>query len=163
MFDSPHLLRLVQGARSLFPGRKHKRLPIIRDILSKITPTPASQDDYNIDVAFKLAFAGFLYIGEFTHTHIKEITQSFIITGLTRLDVTLLLDYAIVRLKRSKIDKIYQGVNILVVSIRDSNYPVITLISLIRANPRLPSAPLFRLNRGGFLRDALIKVLKSRL
>ena len=107
VFDSPHLLHLVQGARSLFPGRKRERLPIIRDILSKITPTPTSQDDYNINAAFKLAFAGFLHISEFTHTHTKEITQSFIITGLTRSDVTLLSDHTIMRLKRSKIDKMY--------------------------------------------------------
>ena len=107
MFDSPHLLRLVQGARSLFPDRKRERLPIIRDILSKITPTPTSQDDYNINAAFKLAFVGFLHIGEFTHTYIKELTQSFIITGLICLDIILSSDHAIVRLKRSKINKIY--------------------------------------------------------
>ena len=78
-------------------------------------------------------------------------------------DVTLLLDHAIVRLKRSKINKIHQGVNILIISTKDSNYPITTLLSLIKANLRPPSTPLFRLDRGGFLRDALIKVLKSRL
>ena len=68
VFDSPHLLRLVQGAWSLFPSRKHERLPITRDILTRITPPPTSRDDYHIDAAFKLAFAGFLRMGEFTHT-----------------------------------------------------------------------------------------------
>ena len=39
VFDSLYLLRLVQGARSLFPGQKRERLPITWDILLKITPT----------------------------------------------------------------------------------------------------------------------------
>ena len=163
VFDSPHLLRLVQGARSLFPGRRRERLPVTRDILSKITPTPASQDDYNIDAAFKLAFAGFLCMGEFTHTRAREGAQSFTTTGLTRSDVTLSSDHAIVRPKRSKTDKMHQGVNILVASTGDSNCPVIALKNFIQADPQPSSAPLFRLDEGGFSRDALIKVLKSRL
>ena len=107
MFDSPYLLRLVQGARSLFPSRKRERLPIIRDILSKITPPSTSRNDYHIDAAFKLAFAGFLRMGEFTYTYIKEITPSLKATGLTRSDLTLSTDYAIIRLKRSKTDRMH--------------------------------------------------------
>ena len=131
VFDSPHLLHLVQGARSLFPSRKRERLPITRDILSKITPPPTSRNDYYINAAFKLAFAGFLRIGEFTHTYIKEITPSFETTGLTRSDVILSIDHAIVRLKRSKTDKMHQGMNILIASTGDSNCPVQALRDLI--------------------------------
>ena len=163
VFDSPHLLRLVQGARGLFPSRKRERLPVTRDILSKITPPPTSRNDYHIDAAFKLAFAGFLRMGEFTHTHAKEITPSFKATGLTRSDLTLSTDHAIVRLKRSKTDKMHQGVNILVASTGDSNCPVQALKDLLQTDPQPPSVPLFRLEEGGFPREALIKVLKSRL
>ena len=107
VFESPYLLRLVQGARSLFPGKRRERLPITRDILTKITPTPVSRDDYNVDAAFKLAFAGFLRIGEFTHTRAREISQSFAASGLTRSDLTFSSDHVIVRLKRSKTDRMH--------------------------------------------------------
>ena len=124
VFDSPHLLRLVQGARGFFPSRKRERLPITKDILSKITPPPMSRNDYHINAAFKLAFAAFLRIGEFIYTYTKKITPSFKAIGLTRSDLTLSTNHAIIRLKRSKTDKIYQNVNILVASTGDSNCPV---------------------------------------
>ena len=163
MFDSSYLLRLVQGARSLFPSRKRERLLIIRDILSKITPPPTSRNNYHIDAAFKLAFAGFLRMGEFIYSYIKEMTPSFEATGLTRSDLILSIDHAIIRLKRSKTDRMHQGVNILVASTDDTNCPVQALKNLLRTDPQPPSAPLFRLEEGGFPREALIKVLKNRL
>ena len=125
VFDSPHLLRLVQGARSLFSSQKRERLPITRDILLKITPIPTTRDEQQVNAAFKLAFTGFLRMGEFTHVKIKEKNSStFAATGLTRLDIIITIDHAIIRLKRSKTDKTHQSVNILVVNTGDNYYPV---------------------------------------
>ena len=164
VFDSPHLLRLVQGARSLFPGQKRERLPITRDILLKITPTLTTRDEQQVDAAFKLAFTGFLRMGEFTHAKAKEKNSTtFVTTSLTRSDITIAADHAIIRLKRSKTDKTHQGVSILVASIGDSCCPVQALKDLIQSDPQPPTAPLFRFDGGGFLHDIVIKILKTRL
>ena len=124
VFDSPYFLRLVQGARGLFPSKKRERLPIIRDILLKIISPFTSRNDYHINAAFKLAFVSFLRISEFIYTRIKKITLFFKVIRFIRSDFTLFTDYTIIRLKRSKTEKIYQGVNILVVNTGDSNYSV---------------------------------------
>ena len=47
-------------------------------------------------------------MGEFTHIKAKEKNSpTFRTTNLTRLDVTIAADHAIIRLKRSKTDKIH--------------------------------------------------------
>ena len=47
-------------------------------------------------------------MGEFTHTKAREKNGPvFIITSLTRSDVTIAVDHATIRLKRSKMDKIH--------------------------------------------------------
>ena len=107
VFDNPYFLRLIQGARGLFFNKKRERLPIIKDILSKITPPPTSRNDYYINAAFKFAFAGFLRMGEFIYIRIKKITPSFKAIEFIRSDFTLSTDYAIIRLKKSKTNKIY--------------------------------------------------------
>ena len=38
VFRSPRLDRLIQGARSLFPGPRRERLPITRELLTTVTP-----------------------------------------------------------------------------------------------------------------------------
>ena len=71
-------------------------------------------------------------MGEFTHVKVKEKNSSiFITTSLTHSDIIIAADHAIIRLKRSKMDKIYQGVNILVVNTGDSCYPMQALKNLI--------------------------------
>ena len=71
--------RLIQGARSLFIGTRREHLPISREILTKITRHSTSVDDININSAFKLAFAGFLRMGEFTHTKAMESSISLFV------------------------------------------------------------------------------------
>lgn len=88
VFKSPTLDRLIQGARSLFQGPRRERLPITQELLTTVTPTANSLDDLNINAAFKLAFAGFLRMGEFTHAKEKEAdTRAFAATNLSRSDV----------------------------------------------------------------------------
>ena len=107
VFDNFYLLRLIQGTRSLFFNKRRKRLFITRNILSKIILTFIFKDDYNINAVFKLAFVDFLRIKEFIYIRTKKNTQSFTATGLTRSDLILSSDYTIVKLKKSKTDKIY--------------------------------------------------------
>ena len=103
-------------------------------------------------------------MGEFTHTKAREKNGPvFIVINLIYSDVIIAVDYATIRLKRSKTDKIHQGVNILVISTDDSCCPVQALKNLIDSDPQPPTALLFRLDEGGFSRDVVIKILKTRL
>ena len=107
VFDNPYFLRLVQGARDLFLNKKRERLSTIKDISLKITPPFTSRNNYYINAAFKFAFVGFLRIGEFIYIRVKKITLSFQTIRFIRSDFTFFTDYAIIRLKRSKTDKMY--------------------------------------------------------
>lgn len=98
---------------SLLPSPPSIYLPLI------------SCDDVNVNAAFKLAFAGFLRTGEFTHTKERAAdSQAFAMANLSRSDVRLAADHATVRPKRSKTDKLRQGVTIVVAATGEHNYPV---------------------------------------
>lgn len=78
----------MKGGRRLFPSLKAKRLPITKEILESITATPVvSVEDLNIDTAFRVAWAGFLMLGETTYTAADLKKSSFPITHVTRSDV----------------------------------------------------------------------------
>lgn len=100
IFDlhAKHFRRMIDGARRLQPPRqKRVRNPIRRAsviILSgNISNLPAQplrlsgpqRDDLNLAVAARVAFAGFLRVGEFTHSAAdRSNTQIFAATKLTR-------------------------------------------------------------------------------
>lgn len=69
-------------------------------------------NDINLDTAFKVAWAGFLRLGEITYTHAERNNSSFKDLHITRSDVTFskLDQYARLRLKRSKNDANQTGV-----------------------------------------------------
>ena len=92
VFEGPYIKRLLAGARSLFPQRKKEKLPITRDILAQIVTGGKSHDDLNIDAAFTLAFAGFLRMGEITHTATELKSKAFCQTKATRADITIAKD-----------------------------------------------------------------------
>lgn len=88
-FANPQIDRILSGACYLFPHTKRKRLPITKDILQKLTSTPpVSIDELNIDTAFKVVWAGFLQMGEFTYTSTEAQASTFTSTKLTQSDVT---------------------------------------------------------------------------
>ena len=164
VFKSAFLARLVQGARNFFSGPRHARLPITPDLLTAITPSPISRDDINMTAAFKLAFAGFLRMGEFTHTKQRAAdSQAFATANLTCSDVWLAADHATVRLKRSKTDRLHQGVTIIVAATGEHNCPVHALRQLFEKDPQPGDAPLFSLASGGFPRGKILGILKQRL
>ncbi|KAF1968072.1 hypothetical protein BU23DRAFT_481517, partial [Bimuria novae-zelandiae CBS 107.79] len=80
-------------------------------------------DIVNLNVAFLLAFAGFLRIGEFTHKDLdlKDIRR-FRTENLTRRCVIGLAtgDYFVLHLLRSKTDLNNEGVNIVITVLYDA-------------------------------------------
>ena len=164
IFTSPKLDRLIQGARSLFRGPRRERLPITRELLTTVTPEPISIDDLHVNAAFKLAFAGFLRMGEFTHAKEREADiQAFAAANICRSDVKFSSDHVTIRLKRSKTDKQHQGISIVVAATQDTNCAVRALRELFRRDPKPGHAPLFSLSSGGFPRTKLISMLHQRL
>lgn len=91
-------------------------MPISRELLEKITATPPCfLDDYNIDAAFKVAWAGFLRLGEMTYTRSERTSPAFADTKATRSRVSFAEgdQYAVLRLRRSKTDVDHTGVKII--------------------------------------------------
>lgn len=167
VFEDPHLNILIQGARNVFPSQKRFRLPITLDVLTQITPaSTASQsiDDLNVDTALRVGFAGMLRMGEFTHTRERAANAAaFATANLSRSDVQFARDHATIRLKRSKADKHYQGVSIVLAATDLPNCPVRALRNLWTGDPQPSNAPLFRLDSGGFPRQQVLAVIHRRL
>ena len=128
------------------------------------TLSSIARDDANINAAFKLAFAGFLCMGEFTHTKERAAdSQAFVMANIARSDVRLAADHAIIRLKQRKTDKLRQGITIVAAATEGHNCPVQTLRHLFIVDPRSDHALLFSLTSGGFPRDKVLTELKQRL
>lgn len=104
------------GGRRLFSSTKRNRLPITKDILQNITEDePFSVTDLNIDTAFKVAWTGFMRMGELTYTAAAAKKATFAETSLTRSDISFAEgdQYAILRLKLSKTNKEHTGLQII--------------------------------------------------
>lgn len=166
VFDNPRLARIIKGGRRLFPSVKSKRLPITKDILKKITAQPImSVDDYNIDTAFKIAWAGFLRLGEIIYTSAELKKANFVNTHATRSDVSFAEgnQYAVLRLKRSKTEIEHSGVQIILTATGENTCPVAALRQLFLIDSQPSNAPLFRLNSGSFSRQGVVAALKKKL
>lgn len=137
--------------------------------MEKITSNlPISIEELNIDTAFKVAWAGFLRLGEITYTPRKEAqAPTFKDTNITRSDITFASDnqHAILRLKRSKCDYENTGVEIILAATRDRTCPVSALRTLFIDDPQPRTAPLFRLTQRhtAFDRKPVVDILQSRL
>ncbi len=78
-FDTPRIALIIKGGKRLSPKKKATRLPIMKDILERLTEQePMDLDQLNIDVEFKVAWAGFLRLGEiiYTSTDLKKASFS---------------------------------------------------------------------------------------
>lgn len=108
VFNNPCLPWIIKGGRTLFASVKSTSLPIIKDILQKITSQPTkSLEDLNINAAFKIALAGFLLLGEITYIASELKKRSiFAETHATRFDISFAEgdQYTVLRLKHSKTD-----------------------------------------------------------
>ncbi len=152
----------------MFSQAKKTRLPTTKDILLNITRIkPTSLQDLNINTAFKVAWAGFLRMGEFTYTKADlKNHKVFSATKLTRSDITFPQDdqYVVLRLKRSKIDIKHTGVEIIIAAINNVSCPVSALRQLFMLDPQPSNTPLFKLDNGAaFARKPVIQILCQKL
>lgn len=143
-FETLWIKLLLQGGKSLFPSTKAISLPITKDILSAITTIPPMTiNDLNLDTAFKVAWAGFMRLGEITYTEPEKRADSFKDLHLTRSDITFSENdqYATWRLKRSKTDINHTGVLIMLATTNQPTCPVTALrrlFTMILNSPTLP-------------------------
>ena len=168
VFESLQLDRVLRGVRRMFPRTEKTRLPITKDILQKITrQKPTSLQELNINTTFKVAWACFLRMGEFTYTKAELANRKiFSATKLTRSDITFSQNdqYVVLRLKRSKTDVKHTGVEIIIAATNDLTCPVLALQELFMLDPKPSNAPLFSLDSGTtFARNQVIQILRQRL
>ncbi|KAH7114623.1 hypothetical protein EDB81DRAFT_848578 [Dactylonectria macrodidyma] len=154
LFDNKHFRRLIDGARRLTPTTKVRvRKPISREAITKLSaglatlPLQSSQmttdlkDDLNFATACRVAFAGFLRIGEFTYKREDLGTPSiFLAAKLTRSDIRFSssLDHAQLTLKRSKTDRRHEGVQTILAKTGGGACPVDALQKLLLLDPKGP-------------------------
>lgn len=139
---------IIKVGRRLFPSKKRNRLPITKNILEKITEEePLLVTDLNVDTAFKVAWAGFMRMGELTYAAAEAKKATFAETSLTRLDISFAEkdQYAILHLKKSKTNTEYIGVQIILAATGKRTCPVAALRKLFIQDPHPPNAPFFRL------------------
>ena len=165
-FDDPRMALIMKGGRRLFPSTKRNRLPITKHILKKITDSkPLSVTNLNIDTAFKVAWAGFMRMGELTYTAAEAKKVTFAQTSLTRSDISFAEEdqYAILCLKRSITNTEHTGLQIILAATGERTCPVAALRQLFIQDPRPANAPLFRLQSAAFTRQGVVNILKQRI
>ncbi len=104
-----------------------------KNILQNITKDePLSVTDLNIDTTFKVAWAGFIRMGELTYTAAEAKKVMFAEIGLTRSDISFAEgdQYAILCFKRSKTDTEHTEVQIILAATGEQTCPVAVLRKL---------------------------------
>ena len=100
------------GAILLFLFTKKTKLLIIKDILDKIITFRLCKVDINIDTVFIIIFTDFLYIKEIIYLNWKTKDFSTIRALYSNIKIALNSYLIVFYLKRIKIDKVYNGINI---------------------------------------------------
>ncbi len=162
-FDDPRMALIIKTGRRPFPSKKQNLFLITKEILVKITEEELlSITDLNVDSAFKLAWAGFIEIGELTYIAAEAKKATFAQTSLTRSDISFAEgdQYVILRLKQSKTDKEHTRVQIVLAATGEPTCPVAALRRLFIQVPRPPNSPLFRLQSSAFSCQAVVRLLK---
>jgi hypothetical protein len=101
------------GAILLFLFTKKTKLLITKDILNKIITSRLYNADINVDIAFIIIFAGFIYIKEIIYLNrkAKDFNTIKALCGNIRIASNSYL-MVFLYLKWSKTDKIYSSINI---------------------------------------------------
>ncbi len=162
-FDEPRMALIIKGGRRLSPSKKWNRLQITKYILEKITEDePLSVTDLNVDIVFKVAWVGFIRMGELTYTAAEAKKATFAETGITRSDISFAEGdkYAILRLKQSKTDTEHTGMQMILAAIGQRKCPIAALRRLFIQDPRPANAPLFKLQSAAFSRQGVVNILK---
>jgi len=120
-------------------------------------PDAHTLDALDIDTAFKVAFAGFLHLGEFTYEASDRRNRAYF-----RISI-ISETHAILHLRRSK--RVYQhhGVTIPLARTGTKTCPATALEAFKRFHPADDDEPLFQLQLSPFNRAAVRNALKNRL
>jgi integrase len=172
VFESDRLRRILQGITSCFNEPKARlRHPLTKDVLRAMLrvrveyPSKHAQlDDLNFRSALKVAYAGFLRLGEITYNPGDTVNPTiFQRYHVLRRDVRVNRDHVTLHLRNSKADRDKQGVYICMARTGDIICPVTALEQLFLVDSRPPDAPLFRFINRGFRRQNVINRIKSLL
>lgn len=119
----------------------------------------------NIYAAFKIAWAGFMQLGELFYTEAEKQSAFFKDLHLIRSDVTFSESdqYATLRLKQSKTDVHHTGVLIMLAATNSLCCLVHALCCLFTHNPQSPSSCFFTYNYTFFTRRYVVEQLRQRL
>lgn len=124
-------------------------------------------DELNFSTSQVIAWAGFLRSGEFTYSKSDRNHADFLKNHLLRGDVTFSEDgkYVIIRLKRSKTDYKFRGVDIVLAASDHACCPVTALRKLFEEDPQELTEPLFRWHtkESAFTYDRLVSRLRARV
>ena len=106
------------------------RLPIIKDILEKITvDEPANIDKLNIDTVFKVVWADFLYLREITYINTEFKKTLFSSTKVTRSNISFAegSQYIVLWLKQNKTNTKHTKIPTILAVIDKKRCPVVAL------------------------------------
>lgn len=160
VFNSPYLRSILKGAKrgdSWLPPKR--AIPITLDILGQVASNiSTSFSELHFNTACKVAFAGFLRLGEFTSKPGEEDKVK-----IRRSDVFFAEDssHVILRLRQTKTSP--QPVDIVLARTDTSTCPVQALKDLFILDPQELSAPLFRGAGGAFKRQDFLDMLQTKL
>ena len=165
-YDTPRIAFIIMGRKRLLPKQKVTRLPITKDILKKITENkPVNVDGLNIDMVFKVAWAGFLRLGKITYTGTEFKKASFLATRVTRSDISFSKgnQYTMLCFKQSKTKTKHTSILIVLAAIREKTCPVAILACFDTLDPQPANVLLFCLSSGAFSRFNMVTALKKCL
>ena len=160
----PQIKMALLGARRLHFTTPRQCKPISLHLLFQLVAVLrqcvfGSFDDALMHVALTTAFWGFFRSGELFPEQFHPRDH------LTRADVTLLPDRAIIHLKSSKTDHFRRGVDIFLFRTGDSVCPVRALVEFVRIHPSHSSVSPFFCTQFGqpFTRSSFVSRLKHLL
>ncbi len=88
-FYDPQMALFKNSRKWLFPSKKRNFLPVTKNILEKNTKEePLTVTDLNVDIEFKVEWAGFVRLREITYTEAEAKKSIFAETKLTRSDIS---------------------------------------------------------------------------
>ena len=150
---------LLADGKSFFPFTKSLFLLITKDILNIDKTFPSNfVNTFNLNIAFKVAWAEFIKLKELTYTAAKKANPSFKNIYFTRSDITFSKQdqYAILMFKRSKI-------LIILAATKNLIYPITALLFLFTHHPQPSHTPLFAFNNYIFSWQYVVDYLWARL
>lgn len=163
-FNIPRIALIIKRGKRLFCKQKAMHLPIKKDILKRITISELINIvKLNINMAFKVAWAGFQGLEEITYTSTECKKAFFSKTKVRRSDVSFVEgnQYAVLWLKQSKTDTEHTGIQIILAATGEKTYSVATLAHLYTLDPQPPAAPLLHLSSGAFSCFSIVSALEK--